>query len=243
LRAEERAEVRAAFRERCKTEEELSKGPHRIDYLGVRDRLQILPKSGSSEWKLSMAATGSPVYDDRMFTLWSADCWASRDSLYSGYIIYDERTRRSSFTFLLSMGLSLSQCVFASGAQEETFHTGRNVFAARPRRELDWSRDQTVLGLLSGPGFVTGNSSPLLLYSSSTTSDNTVTVDTTKIKIIKVRRNRSRIDIYRPWPSSLNRRMPSNSPKYVARGKRKKMWQCVRSCHTSTLRSFFITTP
>jgi hypothetical protein len=133
-----------------------------------------------------MATTGSPVYDDRMFTLWSADCWASRDSLYSGYIIYDERTRRSSFTFLLSMGLSLSQCVFASGAQEETFHTGRNVLVECTCREtaprVGLVTGSNSSGLLSGPGFVTGNSSPLILYSSSTTSDNTVTVDRTKNK-------------------------------------------------------------
>ena len=44
LRAERRAEVRVAFKERCETEEERSKGPHRIDYLGGRDRLQILPR-------------------------------------------------------------------------------------------------------------------------------------------------------------------------------------------------------
>jgi hypothetical protein len=44
LGVEERVAVRAAFRERSKTEEELSKGPRRIDHLGGRDRLQILPK-------------------------------------------------------------------------------------------------------------------------------------------------------------------------------------------------------
>ena len=44
LGVEELAAVRAAFKERCKSEEELSKGPHRIDYLGGRDRLQIFPK-------------------------------------------------------------------------------------------------------------------------------------------------------------------------------------------------------
>ena len=44
LRADRRTEVRIAFKERCETEEERSKGPHRIDYLGERDRLQILPK-------------------------------------------------------------------------------------------------------------------------------------------------------------------------------------------------------
>jgi hypothetical protein len=41
---EERNAVRAAFRERCTTEEELSKGPRRGDHLGSRDRLHILPK-------------------------------------------------------------------------------------------------------------------------------------------------------------------------------------------------------
>ena len=44
LNAEERIAVDAAFRERCTTEEELSHGPCRIDYLRGRDRLQVLPK-------------------------------------------------------------------------------------------------------------------------------------------------------------------------------------------------------
>ncbi len=44
--AEERAGIDAAFRKRCRSEEELSKGPRRIDHLGSRDRLQILPKFG-----------------------------------------------------------------------------------------------------------------------------------------------------------------------------------------------------
>ena len=44
LRGERRSTVRMAFRERCETEGERSKGPHRIDYLGGRDRLQIFPK-------------------------------------------------------------------------------------------------------------------------------------------------------------------------------------------------------
>jgi hypothetical protein len=44
LGAEERTAIRAAFKERCKSEEELSKGPRRIDHLGGRDRLQILSK-------------------------------------------------------------------------------------------------------------------------------------------------------------------------------------------------------
>ena len=45
LSADERTQVDAAFRERCRTEEELGRGPCRIDYLRGRDRLQILPKS------------------------------------------------------------------------------------------------------------------------------------------------------------------------------------------------------
>jgi hypothetical protein len=46
LGAAERAGINGAFRERCRSEEELSKGPRRIDHLGGRDRLQILPKFG-----------------------------------------------------------------------------------------------------------------------------------------------------------------------------------------------------
>ena len=42
----ERSAINTAFRERCKSEEELSKGPRRIDPLCGRDRLQILPKFG-----------------------------------------------------------------------------------------------------------------------------------------------------------------------------------------------------
>jgi hypothetical protein len=44
LGVEERAAIMAAFKVRCKTEEEFSKGARRIDHLGGRDRLQILPK-------------------------------------------------------------------------------------------------------------------------------------------------------------------------------------------------------
>jgi hypothetical protein len=44
LDPEERAGINGAFRERCKSEEELSKGPRRLDRLGGRDRLQILPR-------------------------------------------------------------------------------------------------------------------------------------------------------------------------------------------------------
>ena len=44
LGLEERAAVREAFEERCEIDEERRKGPCRIDFLGGRDRLQILPK-------------------------------------------------------------------------------------------------------------------------------------------------------------------------------------------------------
>ena len=44
LSGEERAAIGTAFKEIGKIEEERSKGPHRVDYLGERDRLQILPK-------------------------------------------------------------------------------------------------------------------------------------------------------------------------------------------------------
>ena len=44
LNVEERAELLAACKRRCKTEEELSRGPCRIDRWGGRDRLQILPR-------------------------------------------------------------------------------------------------------------------------------------------------------------------------------------------------------
>jgi len=44
LSAEERAQVDTAFRDRCRTEEELGQGPCRVDYLRGRDRLQVLPK-------------------------------------------------------------------------------------------------------------------------------------------------------------------------------------------------------
>jgi hypothetical protein len=56
LGAEERAMINGAFRERCKSEEELSKGPRRIDHLGGRDRLQILPKYGSDGTELIPAS-------------------------------------------------------------------------------------------------------------------------------------------------------------------------------------------
>ena len=57
LGAEERAGINAAFRERCKSEEELSKGPRRIDHLGGRDRLQILPKLGPDGIELIPTST------------------------------------------------------------------------------------------------------------------------------------------------------------------------------------------
>jgi len=44
LNAEGRAAVEIAFRERCRTEEELGQGPCRIDFLRGRDRLEVLPK-------------------------------------------------------------------------------------------------------------------------------------------------------------------------------------------------------
>jgi hypothetical protein len=44
LEAEERTTLDAAFEKRCKTKRELSQGPRRIDYLGSRDRLVIVPK-------------------------------------------------------------------------------------------------------------------------------------------------------------------------------------------------------
>jgi hypothetical protein len=40
----ERAMINTSFKERCKTEEQLSKGPCRFDHLRGRDRLQIFPK-------------------------------------------------------------------------------------------------------------------------------------------------------------------------------------------------------
>ena len=43
LSAEERAAIDAGFGERYTSEEELGKGPRRIDFLCGRDRLQILP--------------------------------------------------------------------------------------------------------------------------------------------------------------------------------------------------------
>ena len=40
----ERAVINTWFKERCRTEEQLSKGPCRFDHLRGRDRLQIFPK-------------------------------------------------------------------------------------------------------------------------------------------------------------------------------------------------------
>jgi hypothetical protein len=45
LEAEERAEINASFTRRCKTEEELSRGPCWVDYLRGRDSLMIIPKT------------------------------------------------------------------------------------------------------------------------------------------------------------------------------------------------------
>jgi hypothetical protein len=44
LGAKEQTQVDIAFRDRCRTEEELSRGLCRVDYLQGRDRLKILPK-------------------------------------------------------------------------------------------------------------------------------------------------------------------------------------------------------
>jgi len=44
LGVEERAGIDATFGETCKSEEELSKGPRRIDHLGGRDKIQVLLK-------------------------------------------------------------------------------------------------------------------------------------------------------------------------------------------------------
>jgi len=43
LNDDERAEINASFKERCRTEGELSQGLYRFDYLRGRDRLQIFP--------------------------------------------------------------------------------------------------------------------------------------------------------------------------------------------------------
>ncbi len=42
LGVEERAGINATFKETCKSEEELRKGPRRIDHLGGMDKIQIL---------------------------------------------------------------------------------------------------------------------------------------------------------------------------------------------------------
>ena len=49
LSAEERAQVDATFRKRCGSDEDLSQGPCRIDYLRGRNRLQIIPKLSPSD--------------------------------------------------------------------------------------------------------------------------------------------------------------------------------------------------
>jgi hypothetical protein len=64
LSPEQRARVNAAFIERSKTERELSKGPRRIDHLGGRDRLQILPKIGPDGRDL--IAASKEVFREKM---------------------------------------------------------------------------------------------------------------------------------------------------------------------------------
>lgn len=44
LSHEERAVINASFKERCKSEEQLSKGPCRFDHLRGSDKLLIFPK-------------------------------------------------------------------------------------------------------------------------------------------------------------------------------------------------------
>ncbi|KAF8474365.1 hypothetical protein DFH94DRAFT_761748 [Russula ochroleuca] len=57
----ELAEIDAAFGERCKSEEELSEGPRRIDYLCGRDRLRILPKLSPDGSVLLPTSTPTPA--------------------------------------------------------------------------------------------------------------------------------------------------------------------------------------
>lgn len=62
LGVEERARIYTAFKERPKTEEELSKGSRRIDRLGSRNRLQILPRhSPDGRVLLPMSTLPRPV--------------------------------------------------------------------------------------------------------------------------------------------------------------------------------------
>ena len=61
LSVEEWAAIDAAFGERCTSEEELSNGPRRIDYLEGRDRLQILP-THSSEGGILLPTTPVPAH-------------------------------------------------------------------------------------------------------------------------------------------------------------------------------------
>ena len=60
LDAETRATLRTAFRKRCQTEEEFSRGPCRIDRLGGRDRLQILPRL-SLDGRVSFPTSALPA--------------------------------------------------------------------------------------------------------------------------------------------------------------------------------------
>ena len=61
LGVEERAGINAAFLERCKSGEEFSKGPRRIDHLGGRDRLHILPKYGPDGTVLIPTSAPAPT--------------------------------------------------------------------------------------------------------------------------------------------------------------------------------------
>jgi len=62
LNLEGRAEIKHAFKERCKTDEERRKGLRRIDFLCGRDRLRILPKFPSD------GASVSPMHGPQSTT-------------------------------------------------------------------------------------------------------------------------------------------------------------------------------
>ena len=57
LTVEERAGINATLGETCKSVEELSKGPRRIDLLGGRDKIQILPKFAPNGSELTPTST------------------------------------------------------------------------------------------------------------------------------------------------------------------------------------------
>ena len=62
LSGKERTALRATFKKRCTSEEERSKGPRKIDHMGGRDRLQILPKhSADGSVLLPSSAPSTPV--------------------------------------------------------------------------------------------------------------------------------------------------------------------------------------